>query len=107
MTNTHNPKFKYYKGVGSKSDLQKEYEKQSQAERVIAKFGGARKLYRLLKEIDPECCWNPSSIYRWTYPREKGGTGGVIPSRAMKIIVKAARLHGVLVDGDDFFPGRR
>jgi hypothetical protein len=81
--------------------------KQSQAERVIAKFGGARRLYAALKEIDPVNCRTPSIIYRWTYPRQKGGTGGVIPTAAWTGILKAARIEGIFLTEDDFFPGER
>jgi hypothetical protein len=75
-----------------------------QAENIIRKFGGAREMARVLKEIFPEDHYNPSSIYRWTYPKEAGGTGGEIPTAALKMVVKAARIAGILLTPQDLFP---
>jgi hypothetical protein len=77
-----------------------------QAEGIIKKFGGAGELSRIIKAIcpDPKDHWNRSSIYRWTYPVESGGTGGEIPARAMKTIIKAARYAGIVLTPKDFYP---
>lgn len=93
---------------GMISDADLERSKQTQAQRVIHKFGGARALCRALNEVcgEDKRYYNPSSIYRWTYPRDKGGTGGTIPTRAMVYIFKAARLYGLLLTEEDFFPDR-
>jgi hypothetical protein len=61
-------------------------------------------LYRALKYADPDNSWHFSSIYRWNYPREKGGCGGVIPNSAYRAIFKAARLSGVILRAEDFLP---
>ena len=58
------------------------------AARVIEKFGGPRDVARLIG-IDP------SRVYRWTYPKERGGTGGRIPQGAWKPLLQAAELVGV------------
>lgn len=79
--------------------------KRSQAVRVIAKFGGARALARALAAIGESAYRNPSSVYRWTYPRSKYGTDGVIPTAALSAVVKAARYAGVLLTVEDLFPG--
>ena len=79
---------------------------QSSAWRVIEKFGGVRRLCEALNDVG-EYSWNPSSVYRWTYPREKGGTGGVIPTKALEILSRAARLHGIFLEADDFLPMRK
>jgi hypothetical protein len=43
-----------------------------------------------------------SRIYRWTYPANRGGTGGVIPhGDAMKLLVHA-RDAGLSIDELDF-----
>lgn len=76
------------------------------AEIVIAKFGGARNLMRALKQVDPEMALNPSSIYRWTYPKSKGGTGGVIPTRTLPKLMKAARLVGIFITSEDLYPNK-
>lgn len=79
--------------------------KGTQAYRIIKKFGGARRLWALLKDLGPEHELSPSSIYRWDYPKEKGGTGGVIPTAAMPSVIKAARLEGIFLTPEDFYPG--
>lgn len=76
----------------------------SQAERVIARFGGARGLMRALRRLDPGKHRDPVSIYRWTYGRAKGGTGGLIPSVAIADVMEAARLEGIFLTADDFDP---
>lgn len=37
------------------------------------------------------------SVTRWTWPKNKGGTGGLIPTRAIADILKAARLFGIII----------
>lgn len=76
----------------------------NQAEAILARFGGPMNLYRIIKEIEPENAWSHTSIYRWKYPRSKGGTGGVIPSSAFKLLWKAARFHGIILTVEDMFP---
>jgi len=76
---------------------------QTQAGRVIAKFGNARKLAALMEEVTGRRC-DPSRIYRWMHPREKGGTGGMIPSSAMGDVMAVARHEGIILTGDDLYP---
>jgi len=76
-----------------------------QAVQVIFKFGNARKLADAIKECCPESeHYNPATIYRWTYPKEAGGTGGVIPAPALKTVIKAARYAGVMLTPEDLTP---
>ncbi len=78
-----------------------------QAEGIIRKFGGAGELARVFKTMypnNPENHWNESSVFRWTYPTEVGGTGGYIPQRAMRIVVKAARYCGIVLTVEDLYP---
>lgn len=77
----------------------------SQAEKVLAKFGGARSLARALQRLDPKKHRDPASIYKWTYPRNKGGTGGLIPGYALGAVLEAARVEGILLSPDDLYPG--
>lgn len=73
-----------------------------QAETVIRKFGGARELARILAAMGKPI--NPSSIYRWMHPKEVGGSGGEIPVRHIKLIMKAARMAGILLTTNDLYP---
>ena len=43
------------------------------------------------------------NVYRWTYPKEKGGMGGVIPAQKQQKILKNAQKHGVRLRPEDFF----
>ncbi|SOD41341.1 hypothetical protein [Nitrosovibrio sp. Nv4] len=76
----------------------------TQADRIIAKFGGARGLARALQALgDTHQLRSPAVIYRWTYPKTRGGTGGKIPSSALDAVIRAARLEGILITADDLY----
>lgn len=74
----------------------------SQAERIIRKFGGPRRLARVLSAAGRHR--DPATVYRWTYPKDRGGTGGVIPARSLKEIIHAARVEGVFLTPEDLDP---
>src|SRR4051812_8862454 len=78
--------------------------RKTQAERVIAKFNGARKLAAALQRVSSR---HPSRVYRWTYSTARGGTGGLIPSSAMADVFRAAVLEGVVLTADDVDPRPR
>lgn len=42
-------------------------------------------------------------VRRWTYPKERGGTGGRIPSDMQVKILEVARLRGIPLQPSDFF----
>ncbi len=74
----------------------------TQADRVIAKFGSVPNLARALMAIgSPKTV---TSIYRWVYPKEKGGTGGLVPPQAWDSIIKAAHYEGIQITQQDFDP---
>lgn len=80
----------------------------TQAERIFERFGGARRLASALKALaehtgDPTRARNVATIYKWTYPRSKGGTGGYVPSSAMDDVKAAARLSGLLLRPEDWY----
>ncbi len=61
------------------------------AAHIIQQFGGVKSLAHAINK-------DPATIYRWTYPKHKGGTGGLVPSPALKKIHAAAqRLNITLV----------
>jgi len=76
--------------------------KKSQAQVLISKFGGARNLMRALKRIGK--ARNASTVYRWTYPTAKGGTGGVIPAESLVDVLAAARMEGVFITPQELDP---
>lgn len=74
----------------------------SQAEAIIRRFGGPRDLARALAAVGAPR--DPSAIYRWTYPRDQGGTGGLIPTSAVKDVKRAARFAGIELRPEDWDP---
>lgn len=68
-----------------------------QAEKIIAKFGGPAKIAAAL-----EC--DVSAVYKWTYPKDKGGTDGLIPSSSMPIVLHAADVMGIDITPQDLDP---
>ena len=43
-------------------------------------------------------------VRRWTYPRDRGGTGGLIPSECAAILMRHARETGLPLAPEHFFP---
>ena len=44
-----------------------------------------------------------TQVYRWDYPRDKGGAGGIIPSVHHQAILDGARGDGIELAPADFF----
>lgn len=65
--------------------------------RVIRKLGGPVRVAELLGTTR-------QAIYKWTYPRDRGGTGGYIPARRQLELMIVARMNGIELSKDDFFP---
>lgn len=63
---------------------------------VIEKCGGHQKVAAALG-VDV------SRVHRWTYPRERGGTGGVVPSRHQQRLLDWAKGQGIELSPGDFF----
>lgn len=76
-----------------------------QAARIMARFGGAAGLAEALNALPPDKYHRErTAVYKWLYPRERGGTDGMIP-RAAEIAVKmAARSAGVFLAPEDWVP---
>lgn len=43
-------------------------------------------------------------VHRWTYPKDRGGTGGLIPSDCQQELLGAARARGIDLRPEHFFP---
>lgn len=69
----------------------------SQAARVIAKFGGAIKLAKLLGVEE-------STVFRWDYPRSKGGTDGIIPGKSLRRVLQLAQQQSISITPADLYP---
>ena len=66
------------------------------AENVIRKSGGAQ-------TVADWCEVDVSNVHRWTYPKDRGGSDGVIPGWHQKVILAKARKAGKDVQPSDFF----
>jgi hypothetical protein len=66
------------------------------ARTVLAKIGGVD----VAAEVTGK---HVSRIYRWTYPREKGGTGGVVPHDDATKLLAHAREKSIDLKAEDFF----
>lgn len=72
------------------------------ADHVITKCGAGSKALGV-KRISVWLNRAPVRIYAWTYPRERGGTDGVVPARDQQPLLMAARAAGVDLIPDDYF----
>lgn len=66
----------------------------SQAQNIIAKFGGVPALAKAAG-------LSLNSVYKWTYPKERGGTGGLIPTDKLPAVLDAAQANGIQITVDD------
>lgn len=73
-----------------------------QAKKIIGKFGGARRLARILETIGKPR--DPVNIYRWMYPKSRGGSDGIIPTAALPDVIAAARFEGIHISSEDLDP---
>lgn len=67
------------------------------AEQVIEKCGGVANTARIVGR-------SQSWVYRWTYPKDKGGTGGRVPQSAQLKLLEAAGRGEINIQPVDFFP---
>lgn len=44
-------------------------------------------------------------IRRWTYPKDRGGTGGMIPTDMQKPLIEAAQAKGIALTPDHILYG--
>lgn len=67
------------------------------AHTIIKKLGGEA----VVKQITDTAYTAP---YRWQHPRNKGGTGGLIPQRYHPMLLAYARRNGIDLNAEDFLP---
>lgn len=66
------------------------------AKHVIDKCGGPKAVAEMLS-IDV------SSVHKWKYSTDRGGTGGLVPSNRQQDLLDKARLAGIDLSPADFF----
>lgn len=67
------------------------------ASTIITKIGGEA----VVSEITGTAYTAP---YRWQHPRERGGTGGLIPQRYHPVLLAYARSKGISLKAEEFLP---
>jgi hypothetical protein len=63
---------------------------------IIAKFGGHEAVATITGK-------HVTRVYRWTYPKAKGGTNGVIPHEDARKLLAHAKSAGIELQPADFF----
>ena len=67
------------------------------ANTIIKKFRGLKALAEVTNV-------QPHTVMRWRMPKEKGGTGGVVPHWHVPAILEAAKERGLDIRPSDFAP---
>jgi hypothetical protein len=66
------------------------------ARSVIDRLGGVDVVARVTGK-------DRSRVYRWMYPMDRGGTGGLIPQRVIPGLLKYAEKNHIRLKAADFF----
>lgn len=66
------------------------------AQNIIKKCGGVAATAKLVGRTE-------SVVYRWTYEKKLGGTGGTVPNKAQTKLLEAAARGEVDIRPEDFF----
>lgn len=66
----------------------------SVAETIFERFGGREAVAELLGV-------NIVQTYRWTYPKDRKGTGGKIPPRHWPLLLAEAKKRGIRLDAEE------
>lgn len=67
------------------------------AHSIIKRFGGEAAVAQITATAY-------TAPYRWQHPKERGGTGGLIPQKYHPVLLEYAREHGVALKAEDFLP---
>lgn len=68
-----------------------------QAQKIVNKFGGVPRLAAAIGK-------NRTTVNRWLYPKDRGGTNGLIPSQAWPEILAAAKREHIPLTPEDLAP---
>ncbi len=75
--------------------------RESQAYLLLMKFGSYEDAYRCLQEVGYKGHFY--SMQRWTYAAPQG-SDGIIPSRHIKLVGKAAKKAGIILSSEELSP---
>lgn len=76
-----------------------------QAAKILARFGGPAALSEALRAL-PESRYHRTRtvVYKWLYPKERGGADGMIPHQAVIAVKMAARMQGIFLTPEEWAP---
>ena len=66
------------------------------AKNIIEKCGGAERVAQFVGI-------HVTNVHRWTYPKERGGSAGLVPSQHQQKLLAAAKENGIALEPNDFF----
>ncbi|WP_246723514.1 hypothetical protein [Rhizobium sp. ARZ01] len=66
------------------------------AKSIIAKIG--------IEKVSEITGKHVSRVYRWMYPKDRGGTGGIIPQSDVPGLLAYARANEIEITANDFLP---
>lgn len=66
------------------------------AQNIISMCGGVAEVAQMVGR-------SVIRVRRWTYPKERGGTDGLIPSDMQPVLLEAARQRGINLRPEHFF----
>jgi len=69
------------------------------AQTIISRFGGPAAVAKLVSV-------HRTRVSNWKRPREKGGTGGLIPQQYHRTLLDHAELNAIQLSAEDFLPPR-
>ena len=65
------------------------------AKSIIAKIG--------IDKVSEITGKHVSRVYRWMYPKDRGGTGGFIPQADVPTLLSYAKANNIDLSADEFF----
>lgn len=71
------------------------------AKTIIGRFGDGKAGVDKVSDITGK---HVSRVYRWMYPKDRGGTGGLIPQGDCALLLAHAQQNGISLTPADFFP---
>lgn len=75
---------------------------ETQALKILLRLGGPKRVCEALAEYNIRI-YDPSTIHRWLYPKSRGGTGGVIPPKALDDLLLLAKIEGIILTPEELY----
>lgn len=70
---------------------------------VIMRFSPEGKMSQAIASVAAATGRTESWVYRWMLPKERGGTGGLIPSKDQRMLFEYAQKRKLPLSASDFF----